>query len=304
MNKQDFTNSVLDLVSKSLTEAGNDISVECKDITKNNDMVLTGLIIKNADSNVAPTIYLDSYYSRFSDGLLSIDDVSESIIETYLMNKKDSIRIDFIQDFSKVRDSIIPCICNTALNEDFLKEHPSTPFLDLSIYYRVLVSDDVMKQADGEATIAVTNQLADIWNTTADELFTLAFHNAKSISPASFKTMGEIMSEMVSDISEFPDDIFESNPMYVLSNSNKSNGAVWMADEEVLKTIATQLDDDFYLICSSRHENILIPSSFTSDEQNLKDMIKEVNDTQVAEEDLLSYSLYRFYRATNELKIA
>lgn len=304
MNIQEFSNSVSDLVSKILTESGHDVSVEIKDVTKSNGIVLTGIIIKNASSNIAPTIYLDSYYSRSCDGLLSIEDASENIIESYLIHKQDSITIDFIQDFSKVRDAIIPSICNTSLNEAFLKEHPATPFLDLSIYYRVRVPEDVMKLSDADATIAVTNQLAEMWNISADELFSLAFHNAKSISPASFKTMGEIMKEMMADSTAIADEVFGPSPMYVLSNSSKSNGAIWMVDGEILSTIATQLDDDLYLLPSSRHETILVPASVTSDEQNLKDMIREVNDTQVSKEDLLSYSLYKYSREIGELQIA
>lgn len=304
MNKQEFSISVSDLVSKSLTESGLDVSVELKDITKNNGTVLTGLIIKSTGSNIAPTIYLDSYYSRFCDGLMSIDDVSENIIESYLINKRDSITIDFIQDFTKVRDAIIPCICNTALNEDFLMNHPSTPFLDLSIYYRIIVSNDVMHMADGEATIAITNQLLEMWNVNAEELNKIAFKNAAFIMPAMFKTMAEILSESMPGNAELPEDVFVSNPMYVLSNSTKTNGAVWMADEELLSTIATQLSDDFYLLPSSKNETILIPTAYTPDAQNLKDMIREVNDTQLAEEDLLSYSLYKYNRESGKLMIA
>lgn len=304
MNKTDFFNSIFDMVKATLSTSGIDASVETHEVAKPNGITLTGLIVKDSASNIAPTIYLDDYYKRFCDGLLSLEDAASEIIDVYSHHKKDSIEIGWIQDFTQVKDKIIPCICNASMNEEYLKSHPSTSFLDLSIYYRIQVSDDVMKLPDSEATIAVTNQLADMWNINADELFTLAFNNAKSISPASFRTMAEIMREMMADTSDIADEIFGPSPMYVLSSSSKTNGAIWMVDSEILSTIATQLDDDFYLLPSSRHETILIPTAFTSDEQNLKDMIREVNDTQVSEEDLLSYSLYRYHRDIGELQIA
>lgn len=304
MNKTDFFNSIFDMVKATLSTSGIDASVETHEVAKPNGITLTGLIVKDSASNIAPTIYLDDYYKRFSDGLLSLEDATSEIIDVYSHHKKDSIGIGWIQDFAQVKDKIIPCICNASMNEEYLKSHPSTSFLDLSIYYRIQVSDEIMRLPDSGATIAVTNQLADMWNINADDLFTLAFHNAKSISPASFKTMAEIMCEMMADTAELPEDVFESNPMFVLSNTSKTNGAIWMVDSEVLSTIATQLDDDFYLLPSSRHEIILVPASVTSDEQNLKDMIREVNDTQVSEEDLLSYSLYRYHRDIGELQIA
>lgn len=305
MNKSEFTNTIANMISSKLASINSETSVEIHEVTKNNGITLTGLIIKNPSSNIAPTFYLEGFYDRYCNNLLPLECAVSEIIDMYEHHKKESIEIEWIQDFSSVKNNIIPCLCNTVLNEEFLKSHPSVPFLDLSIYYRIQVSNDVMNLTGEEATIAVTNQLATIWNVSADELFTLAFNNAKSVSPASFKTMAEIMKEMISDTSEIPDDLFESTPMmYVLSNIRKTNGAVWMADKEVLSTIATQFNDDFYLLPSSRNELILIPSSFTSDEQNLKDMIREVNDTQVSIEDMLSYSLYKYNRKVGELQIA
>ena len=304
MNKKEFIDIINDMVITDLATSDNNITVELHDVIKNNGLILTGLIIKDANTNIAPTIYLDDFYSRFSDGLLSLEDTVSEIIKIYMQHKRNSITLDWIQDFEKVKDKIIPCICNTNLNTSFLEEHPSTTFLDLSIYYRIQLSTDILEQDDATATIAITNQLADTWGISPEELNTIAFENAATISPSSFKTMFEVLGEMIPDTDTMFDAAQALTPMYVLSNSSKVDGAVWMANKDVLESIANLLSDNFYLLPSSKNETIIIPSSVSQDEESLKSMIREVSDSEVSKTDFLSYSLYKYDKSSHELMIA
>ena len=90
----------------------------------------------------------------------------------------------------------------------------------------------------------------------------------------------------------------------VLSNTTRLNGSNYIADNDILHDIALELgSDEIYIIPSSRHELIILPATISYDRASLKDMIREVNETQVSAEDRLSDNLYLFSTATNQLEI-
>lgn len=305
MKKKEFEKEIRQLVGERLFAADSTLTIECKDVAKNNGVKLTGLIIKSSDVNIAPTIYLDYYYDKFTDGLTSIEECVDSICECYEANRMTkSMDIDFIRNFESIKDMLFPCICASADNEEFLASHPHTDMLDLSIYYRLLLSDN---NFEGEATIAVTDELVATWGEiTVNDLNKIAWENSKTICPATFASMSEVLSNMMqSDLADMPtDELFASNPMYILSNTSRVNGAVWLASLEKLSEIATQLESDLFILPSSRHECILLPANSNMDADALKEMVIAVNSTEVSPEDKLSDSVYYFNSSTKELSIA
>ena len=60
-----------------------------------------------------------------------------------------------------------------------------------------------------------------------------------------------------------------------------------------------QQKGDFYILPSSIHEAIFIPASENVDAEELKTMVREVNETQVPKEDFLSNEVY-FYNAKED----
>ena len=59
MDFEEFKASVADQIKDYLPEKYADATVDLQNVTKNNDTVLTGLLIRNEDSNIAPNIYLE-----------------------------------------------------------------------------------------------------------------------------------------------------------------------------------------------------------------------------------------------------
>jgi len=305
MTRKEFEKEIRQIVGERLLAEDSSLTIECKDVAKNNGVKLTGLIIKSSDVNIAPTIYLDYYYDRYTDGLCSIEECVDSICDCYEANRMTkSMDIDFIRNFESVKDMLFPCICSTADNEEFLSGHPHTDVLDLSIYYRLHLNDNNFA---GEATIAVTDELVSTWGEISiNDLNNIAWENSKTICPATFASMSEVLSNMMSsDLVDMPtDELFASNPMYILSNTSRVNGAVWLASIEKLSEIATQLESDLYILGSSRHECILLPANSNIDADSLKEMVVAVNSTEVSPEDKLSDSVYYFNSSTKELSIA
>jgi len=84
--------------------------------------------------------------------------------------------------------------------------------------------------------------------------------------------------------------------MFVLSNNLRHFGAACILYNRVLEDIGNQLNEDFYILPSSIHEVIILPISFKPESIELNEMIKEINKTQVSEEEVLSDHAYYYSR--------
>lgn len=93
----------------------------------------------------------------------------------------------------------------------------------------------------------------------------------------------------------------EHEEQLVLSNSKKINGAAAMTDKNILELALDKLGaDSLYILPSSIHEVLAIAMG---EPDELRNMVCEVNDTQVAPEERLSYNVYKYERG-GELEIA
>lgn len=304
MNRE-FINSVKCLVVTKLLDDIEGIIVDDQPVIKNNNVHLTGLIIRNPKVNIAPTIYLDSYFRAYENGEKSVEEIADDIIHCYKQNAlDDDLDISLIHDVERVKEKVYPIVVNTDANLEWLKSHPHKNLLDLSICYRLNIDLKQHQSDDNNGSIAVTDTLMNVWGLTIDELDEIAWENNKVLFAPVFKNMFEIISEMMNFSADSLMGTFEESPMYVLSNASNINGSNYIADKSVLNNIASDLgSDEIYIIPSSRHELIIMPASISTDSANLRQIIHEVNSTQVSDEDKLSDSLYLFSSATNQLKI-
>lgn len=75
--------------------------------------------------------------------------------------------------------------------------------------------------------------------------------------------------------------------------------------QEIMERVAGFFKSDFWILPSSVHEVLLLPAGqFGEDAQGLAGLVKEVNDTHLAPEEILSYHVYRYTRLTGEITVA
>ena len=96
--------------------------------------------------------------------------------------------------------------------------------------------------------------------------------------------------------------LFTDTPLWVLTNRQRIQGASCILYPGLLKRLAAE-KRNFYLLPSSIHEVILLAEQGSETPQRLKDMIAEVNRTQVAPEEVLSDSLYYYDFREENVKI-
>lgn len=79
------------------------VSVTLNHVMKNNGTELDGITIMEKDKNIAPTIYINSFYDRYREGV-SLKAVVSEIIRIYNQNKNQLILMLIILKIMKMSE--------------------------------------------------------------------------------------------------------------------------------------------------------------------------------------------------------
>ncbi len=60
-----------------------DCTIQLQEVTKNNGRILHGISIREKDSNIAPTIYLEAFFDQYQDGRSFVDIVTCPPVDLY-----------------------------------------------------------------------------------------------------------------------------------------------------------------------------------------------------------------------------
>lgn len=293
MNMEVFTDMISREVRKRLGEG---VCVEVRKVMKNNGTIRHGLMARRAGCNVAPTIYLDTYLEAYKQGI-PLGSIVRSVIDAYQENwGGESVDVGFFRSFERVRDRICCRLIGRERNEALLKEIPHIEFLDLAVCFYYAYRGEL-----GDGIIQINNSHMEMWGSNMMELLALSKRNTPRLFPWACCGIEEVLIETAGgDDADFRcilDALCEEVPMKVLSNERRIHGAVCMLYPGVLKEMADKIGGDFFIIPSSVHEVILLPDADKGLNEGLKQLIREVNSTQVAPEEVLSDTLYRYDRA-------
>ena len=271
---------------------------------KNNGKERTGILIEMPGINISPTIYLEEYYESYVAGR-KIEQIVDDIKQLYEEIKQEKPwDCESFRDYEGVRNRIVFKVINTAKNRKFLRTVPHLAFLDLSIVFYVLV--DVSEE--GTAAMVVNSSHADSWKVQAETLWEDAVENVKNLLPAEFVTMNHALKSLLGDVEYEEGDLLlekkkDYDQMYVLSNKFRNYGAACIAYPNVLEMIGQILKKDYYILPSSVHEVIIVPYSEIYVCSKLDEMVREINSTQVQEEDVLSNHVYLNDRDSGKLRV-
>lgn len=306
MTLKKFAKQIQILVSERL---GAKYQVRIKEMQKNNGVRLQGLIILERAQNISPTIYLDDFYEAYQHGF-ELERIVEKILQIYKEDMpKESIDMSFFRDFLKVKDRICYRLIDAGKNKELLEMIPHVRFLDLAICFYYAYQGRVL----GEGSILIYNTHMEMWNTSTEELLHLAQENTPVIFPWECKPMETVIEELLQEHYEKTgeamlerheqEQFLEEMPMQILSNQSRVQGAAVILYPGLLEKMADELQGSFYIIPSSIHEVILLPVKSMKAVDELKDMIREVNRTQVERQEVLSDRLYIYSKDRSCIEI-
>lgn len=281
-----------------------DVKIMIHDVRKNNDVQLTGLTILNSNSNLSPTIYLEPYYADYKAGK-TLSDIYREIIEVYEEHcLKCNFDITMITDFNKVKDNICFKVINAEKNSGLLTNTPHKTILDLAVVFYI----EVMQDEAGNGTVLVQNHFLNMWDDIdIDTLYKMALKNTQRKYHGRIASMYTMIAEILDEElhEEFFDIMIEDDvSMYVATNVQKVLGAGVILYDNLLKTFAEHIGSDFYILPSSTHEVLFVPASVGMDAEYLKQMVREVNASEVSEQEFLSNNVYYYSIDDDRMVIA
>ena len=272
------------------------VSVTLNHVMKNNGTELDGITIMEKDKNFAPTIYVNSFYDRYREGV-SLKAVVSEIIRIYNQNKNSiNINADYFENYENVRKTIVYKLVNYQKNKKLLEDVPYKRVLDLAVVFYCLI-----EQGKGvSATALIHNEHLRIWNVTEDEIYNDALKNTPVLLAGSIVPMSKILSEIAgtapADNDEKVCEYTGEDILYVLTNSSRVNGAACILYDNLLKKFANDVHSDLYILPSSVHEVIIVPKKNAFDKSELADMVREVNEQGVSQDEILSDNVYEYNR--------
>lgn len=306
MTYREFAYAVIGEVNKKL-EGGDKARIYFAE--KNNGIEKIGILIENPKVNISPTIYLEEYYRAYLAGHTLLETADEVIGFYRQIRREDSWEKEKILTYEGVKDRIVFRLVNTEKNRKNLDNIPHMPFLDLSIIFYVLLE----VTEEGTAAMNISNAHMEHWKVDTENLWNDAVINCRQLLPAEFFTMKHALREILATETCSEDVILddnlvgkknsESDGMYVLTNKYRNSGAACIAYPHIADMIGRILKSDYYILPSSVHELIIVPYSEILNYDEINDMIREINITQVAAEEVLSDHAYFYDRRTGKVEL-
>ena len=300
-----FVKEITTLVSQMM---GEEYTTRILKVTKNNSLELDSLVLLKEGKNFAPNIYILPYYEAFLKGT-SIKELADRLVCIYHKSSAPITEENFTFKYEELKTSIIFRLVNYEKNKKLLEQVPHIRYLDLAVTFHCLVHND----KEGIGTIRITKEHLALWKVSLKELQECAARNTRKRFPPQIRSMEEVIRQLMTEdiaqeeqnpelqLSFFDEVCTTRSKMYILSNSQGINGATSLIYLNVLKEFSEQINSDLFILPSSIHEVILVPYDRTISKDSLIQMVKEVNRTQVAFDEVLSDSVYYFSRENNAI---
>lgn len=297
-----FASQVAEDLFDYLPEEYSEADILVQKVTKQNDVILTGIIIKKKGEDISPTIYVNDFYDCFIEGKIAYKEVLERISNTAIScgnGFNPNAVMKKLREALKDKDLILRNIKLRLLkkdeNEAFLKDKPHGDFLDMAYCY-ILNVGDLGLSLDGNGVIAITNQLLESIGLKNDErLYEKAVKNLND----DFKllSLDGIVEQAGFDLKG------QSSNGFIISNRRQYYGASALMSSKVREMLRWN-QTDCIIIPSSVHELMILPcttrESKDAEIAYLNSLVKEINASDALKpEDVLENHCY-FYDARED----
>lgn len=283
MNKKEMMKRNVEEINRLLEDE--EFYIEYDEVQKNNVRKKAYRLISKTQKAYLLVVYCDSFENCSNN-----EEIAKELVNIW--NKGVSYEFPEIEELSSrefILQNVYPKVVANTNTELIDCQHlVYKEFLDMFVIYYVNIG------ADNEGTASYNVQEKMITNAGIDieELHSQAIRNLEK--EVSIKDMQEVIMGIIgiTDASEFDfSQIPEENQMLVLSKKDALYGASVMLSSDVIKKLASFWKGEFVILPSSVHECICVRNEgFTL--QEMKEMVMEINGTEVSPEDRLTDSVY------------
>ena len=287
-------------IRTELEAEGLKVNLEERTVNKLNDSY-ESLSITPEGEKIGINIKLDNYEKIYNSGK-SMDEVVDDAVNVIInaLQNQPSFDVESFTDYSQMKNTLIMEVVSTETNKEMLETVPHDEIEDMSVVYRFLVNKD---EKEGSATILITNEHLKALGVTPEQLHADALENAPLIKPAEIRGMTEVLLDMMGadSVSDLGLEELEEEKMYVAGVHDNIHGASVIAYQNFMDQASERIGGgDFFILPSSIHEVLIVPDNGEMDFEELENMVREVNATQVSPQDKLTDNVYH-YDATRKV---
>lgn len=300
MSFEEFTENVVKEIRVKMEDA---FQIGKREVTKNNNVKLTGIAVMKEGADIGPYIYLDEFYREYESGGMKSDEIVDEVCRLILKHWEDVPDVDIsgFCNWETVHGDIYPKLVNAGQNKGLLEKIPHRNFLDLAVVYYAVARDHAREDI---GTFLIHNGHMEIWGQEEENLYQTAMMNMRADGEADLITLETIIKRIAGITFPKKDgNASHDTDMYILTNRHRRFGAAEILDKKTLRRIADKVGDGFIVLPSSIHETIILPPKDVKKYDGLAKMVREVNDTQVDREERLSYHVYVYSRDEDTLRI-
>ena len=277
-------------------------------VIKNNTSKL-GITVKLPNTKATPVVYVDDMYDYYNN-VNDLDDTLNKAI-SMIENSINSIKNTKLDDaasnlIGNIKGNVFPRLVNTKTNEVMLKNTPHREFLDMSIVYYIEQYNDRLNCIE---SIRITNELMECENISEEELYHNSMKNMLEKEKSRLIPMIKVIMSIQFGIplreTEISESDFLDGDFIMLSNERGINGSRRLLDTKALIKASEIAESDLYILPSSTQEVLIVSvNEINASPSELKNMVREVNISEVSKEERLTDNVYIFKRDTNTIEIA
>lgn len=290
MEYEKFKEQFVEDLKERLEAGGEKFSVDLNAVQKMNQNY-EAVTVKPEDAIIGVNLNMTEIYERYDRGM-SYDTLVREVAEKAdrALHDRPDFNLEALQDYDQMKEKLSMEVVSSERNADFLEKVPHKNMEDMAVVYRFVLDSD----SEGRGSILVTNQLMDNYGITAEQLHEDALKYAPVMRPAVIQTMAETLLEMMGPEAKDMIPVLPDDPLFVATVPDKIQGAGVLAYQDFMEQAAERVGGDFFILPSSIHEILLVRDDGTFDINHLEEMVKQVNETEVAPEDLLTDSVYHY----------
>lgn len=292
MNKQEFADKVRKEIAGKVELSQEAVFVR-REIIKTNDTKLTGIGIEGESTAVSPNLYLDFFYERFEKGE-EFDKILDEIAEAF---KKALAEVPeppvMSLQYEDIKDKLMLYLVDRKENKEYLQNHMHLRWMqDFALcigidleYGRIMLTEEIRKAEGWDMQDLIRDSVSSFYDKTEERL----------VSMHDFVLSGQAPCELQN---LFEKEKFETgeNELYILTNASGKYGASVIVKEGVLKKLSDLLGN-YLVIPSSVHELLILPDRGEKTPEELKNLVRDVNNTMDSDE-ILSYRVFRYDKDT------
>ncbi len=291
MDYKEFCEHVKDEIKGVLPEQYESYEVQLHTVSKPNVGLQVGLtFVSPVSGTPAPVIYLEPYYDAYLNRGMTVGHLMNQIADLAVKgiekgrNASDGMLglVPDMTSWEKVKDKVTVRVIGVSRNTELLKNVPCRLYGDIALIYQV----SVRVEDDTLMTVRITNNMMEQYGISEPQLYDTAMENSQRLQKVTCRPMGEVIGDL---LGMEDDPLMDEAPakLYVLSNESLQFGAAALFYPGVIEKISKSIPEGFYILPSSIHEVLILPKN-QGEKAMLENMVQEINETQVAPDEVLS----------------